>query len=103
MTPRERLEGIRAELATYVGHRTHGLLSELIDIVAGLLPDEPAPADEVDLPQRFTDRDGDVIEVGRDNMGALIVIEHNSSATIARLEADDVDRFVAAVLKAAGR
>jgi hypothetical protein len=102
MTPeqtRERLAAISAELSAYLGVRTHALLAEVIDIVAGMLPADPAPVGE--WPVRFFDADGDDVAVSKvsGKPGAV----HLAVNGAAYIEADDVDRFIAAVLKAACR
>lgn len=96
---RERLDEIKVQLAQYLGVRTHGLLSEVIDVVASLLPaDEPASAELIELPARFTDRDRD--KSSERTSGAVIEV---AAAVSAYIEADQVDAFIAAVRKAAGR
>lgn len=100
---RERLAAISTELSTYLGVRTHALLAEFIDIVAGMLPAEPAQVDAFDLPQVFIDREGDRVEVLTLEGMPLLTVGRIGNAWSVRIEPHDVDRFVAAVLKAAGR
>lgn len=99
---RERLDEIKVQLAQYLGVRTHRLLSEVIDVVASLLPaDEPASAELIELPARFTDRDRD--KSSERTSGAVIEVAAGGAAVSAYIEADQVDAFIAAVRKAAGR
>lgn len=84
-------------------------VADLAEIVATLLPAEPALV-EVELPATFTDRDGDAIGVRRSSVGGGQVRlrircagESREYSAQVDVEPQDVDRFVAAVLKAAGR
>jgi hypothetical protein len=104
---RERLQRIASDLRSsgqldYI--LRHGL-GDLVDIVASLLPaDEAAAPYDVALPAIFTDGDGDRIEIDSVALGPIFTIRPRGGvARAAILERDDVDRFIAAVRKAAGR
>lgn len=99
-TRAERLRSMQLRMDDYGG--VAGIaIRDLAEIVATLLPSQPAP---VDLPAVFHDRDGDMVRVaGSPDVPTAVRLYTRTEAGAVDILPHDVDRFVAAVLKAAGR